>query len=64
MKTYAKIKIVLHCPDDTQSAQALAQRLAEIHAVAVMNQLRSLSYTADIKEQLLKAIIDLSTSTS
>lgn len=64
MKTYAKINIVLHLPADAQSAQALAQKLAEIHADAVIHTLKSLPCTDDQKDRLIKAIIDLLTSTS
>ena len=64
MKHYAKINIVLHLPADSQSAQALAQRLAEIHADAVIHNLNSLPCTDDDKDRLIKAIIDITTSTS
>ena len=60
MKHYVKINIVLH----SQSAQALAQRLTEIHADTVIRTLKSLSCTDDQKDRLIKAIIDLTTSTS
>lgn len=63
MKTYAKINIVLHLPADSQS-EALAQRLAEIHADAVIHNLNSLPCTDDDKDRLIKAIIDITTSTS
>lgn len=64
MKHYVKINIVLHLPADSQSAQALAQRLTEIHADTVIRTLKSLSCTDDQKDRLIKAIIDLTTSTS
>ena len=58
MKTFAPINIVVHYPTTEDGWRELKQRMAIVHADAVLNSISKLKCPTSQKEELLLAIID------
>ena len=57
IRKHASINILVHHPKTEEGKLELAQRVADVHATAVSQRLRSLSYPTSQKQDLLNAII-------
>lgn len=59
MRKFANIMIKLYQPADEQSATALANAIADAHAAAVINYIKSLDCSADTKVKLLDSTLKI-----
>ena len=58
MRKTPPIKIIVHYPQTQQGKQELAQRLADVHADAVVSAINKLDCPLKQKLDLLQAVID------
>ena len=58
MRKTPPIKIIVHYPQTQQGQQELAQRLADVHADAVVSAINKLDCPLKQKLDLLQAVID------
>ena len=58
MRKTPPIKIIVHYPQTQQGKQELAQRLADVHADAVISAINKLDCPLKQKLDLLQAVID------
>ena len=54
----APVKMIVYYPKTETGKQELAKRVADIHAVSVMQRLKALNYPTCQKQKLLDSIID------
>ena len=63
MRKTPPIKIIVHYPQTKQGKQELAQRLADVHADAVVSAINKLDCPLKQKLNLLQAVIDTTRGT-
>ena len=63
MRKALPIKIIVHYPQTQQGMQELAQRLADVHADAVVSAINKLDCPLKQKLDLLQAVIDTTRGT-
>ena len=63
MRKTPPIKIIVHYPQTKQGKQELAQRLADVHADAVVSAINKLDCPLKQKLELLQAVIDTTRGT-
>ena len=58
MKSMAPVSVIMYYPKTPEGKEILAKRVADVHASAVIQRLKSLNCPTHQKQQLLDAIVD------
>ena len=58
MRTMAPVNLIVHHPQTDEGRDALARRVADVHAASVIRRLKALNCPTSQKQALLDAIMD------